>query len=207
LTVEGRSHSMRYAQNGRPGKERKRQMTEIRTKAWSDGRPITLDPFWTTVLTVKPKRVENSLGAGLRVEWLSAEGSPDSEWESMHVSCGGGFGSPWLTMTVTMRDGTSRDEVLDGRTLVQSWFEAVLAGGATPKQWWLAQFPVGTRVEVRRYDGDDEQIQPGTVESCTDEGVGVRRDPEPEQDTTIDPLYVWLDADMLIRRLRKETTE
>lgn len=94
-------------------------------------RRITLDAVMSTGRTVAfpRRRVESSIPAGLRMEWLSGEGPDGLEF---HMSAGAACGSPFLTV-VWQRGDDRREEVVDMRELLADWLDAIDADGPTPK--------------------------------------------------------------------------
>lgn len=104
-------------------------------KAYSNGRPLTLDPVLEREpLTVQPVRVESSLAAGFRVGWLDGEfddhGGGAGKFD---LTAGPGVGSPYLVLTVEHETLGTIEEVVDIRTVVEAWVKAAIAAGATPE--------------------------------------------------------------------------
>ena len=110
-------------------------------------RSITLDPLLEHDLTLTAKRVESALAAGLRMSWIT--GGNEDEGVEFDLSCGAGVGSPYMILSVT-KDGETRYEVADVRTMLQTWVNAVLKEPSPP--WWTGQYPVDAQVDV--YDHD-----------------------------------------------------
>lgn len=107
---------------------------EPRVSASSGGRPVTLDPVMDRgPLRVIPRRVENTMAAGFRVEWISGTGaSEDSEVDGFSLTCGAGVGGRYLILDIAMKDGTARSEIIDMAKMLEDWVKAAVAAGPSP---------------------------------------------------------------------------
>jgi hypothetical protein len=107
---------------------------EIRTRGAVDGRPITTDPIMKRKpLPLPVRRLENSLSCGLRVGWISGvDDNPAGRVRDFTVTTGAGVGSPWLILTITLRDGSTITEAVDMNDVVPKWVRAALAAGPSP---------------------------------------------------------------------------
>lgn len=100
------------------------------TKASTGGRRITLDPLMERApLEVHPVRVESSLPAGLRVEWMSGGDNAGTE---VDLTCGAGFGNPYLILVVKHPEHGTIEEIIDIGDLCSRWVQAAIDAGRTP---------------------------------------------------------------------------
>lgn len=95
----------------------------------SDGvRRLTLDPVMERApLTVQPVRVESSMPAGFRQEWLS--GSYDQDGETRGFVLMSGVGSPYLILSVDLDDGREVEEIVDMREVLRTWIDSAREAG------------------------------------------------------------------------------
>jgi len=108
---------------------------ELHVRAAVNGRRITLDPIMEREpLPLPVRRVENSIPCGFRMGWLDAEDDdPKSPVQEITLTAGAGCGSPWLVLTITMRDGSRIAEVVNMADVVPDWVAAALAAGPSPE--------------------------------------------------------------------------
>lgn len=95
---------------------------EIRVTASSGGRPLTLDPLAEHDVVMPARKVESSIAAGFRVDWVSG----DNDDVTFQLCAGAGFGSPYMVLTVKL-DGRDVQEVVDMRDVLPAWVNAVVA--------------------------------------------------------------------------------
>ena len=103
---------------------------EIRVRAASNGRPLTLEPIMPRgLLPIQPVRVESSIAAGFRSTWLSGE----NEEHEITLTSGAGWGSKWMMLTIKERaTGRTIEEVVDAEQMLLAWVDAALAAGPSP---------------------------------------------------------------------------
>lgn len=108
---------------------------EPRVAASSGGRQMTLDPVMDRQpLKVIPRRVESTIAAGFRVDWITGTGSQEGdEVDGFDLTCGAGVGGRYLILHVAMKDGTAIEEIVDMTQMVEQWVRAAVAAGPTPK--------------------------------------------------------------------------
>lgn len=106
-----------------------------RVTASINGRRVTLDSVMPREpLPLPVRRVETTLPAGLRSNWIDGEeDDPNGPVGHFSLTAGAGVGSPWLILSITLRDGSTISEVVDMRTVVSTWIAAALAAGPTPE--------------------------------------------------------------------------
>jgi hypothetical protein len=104
-------------------------------KAWVGGRRLTLDPVMEVVpMEIHPRRIESSIPCGFQAEWIDGEDNdPDSEVQDFNLSAGAGWGSAYMVLTVRMKDGPDRIEVVDVREFLPQWITRVIEAGPTPE--------------------------------------------------------------------------
>lgn len=95
---------------------------EIRVTAHSGSRRLSLDPLAEHDVVMHARKVESSIEAGFRVQWLSGE-SDDVKAE---LCAGAGFGSPYMTLSLDIGD-KHVEEVVDMRDVLPRWVDAVVA--------------------------------------------------------------------------------
>lgn len=104
---------------------------EIRTSATINGRRITLDPVMEREPLAMPvRRVENSMPAGFRVDWLNGK---SDDGVKIALTVGAGVGSPWMILRVDHPELGVIEEIVNVSDLTEVWVEAAIAAGATPK--------------------------------------------------------------------------
>lgn len=129
---------------------------------WSEtavgGRRITLDAVLEPHdVVLKARRVESSLSAGFRMDWLS--GSADGV--EVNLSCGAGCGSPYMVLSVSKDGDTVGEEIVDMRDVVQTWAASILAEPTGTRQ---SSYRPGDRVETSWVrDGGETEWLPGVV--------------------------------------------
>jgi hypothetical protein len=108
-----------------------RDSGELKTTASVGGRRLRLENLIEdiTPVQVAPRRVESSIEAGFRMEWLSGE---DDELGEVTLTSGAGCGSKWMVMSLKHPQLGSIEEVVDMTEFLQAWAEAAIARGATP---------------------------------------------------------------------------
>lgn len=107
----------------------------INVTAAVNGRKVTLDSVIDRApLQLPVRRVESSLAAGFRTDWLSgtASDSPDNVVE-FRLTSGAGVGSPYMTLVIDHPTLGTIEEVVDMRDALQVWMKSAIAAGATPK--------------------------------------------------------------------------
>lgn len=112
-------------------------------RQWDErGREITLDP----IIEVKPlefprRRVESTVPAGFRVDWMSGTTEYDGQTYRFEMTAGAGVGSPYLTLKVALvhphghpgpADEVIAHEVADMGEVCKAWVFAVLDGDGEP---------------------------------------------------------------------------
>lgn len=101
-------------------------------RASTNGRPMTLDPVMERESILLPVvRVESSMAAGWRMDWLSAS---TPEGVEITLTAGAGVGSPYLVLMITHPELGDIEEVVDMRVVVQDWVTAAISAGRTPTQ-------------------------------------------------------------------------
>jgi hypothetical protein len=70
-------------------------------------------------------RRDGGMGLGLRQSWVEIEGQ-EGKFIEADLSCGAGLGTPWLTLAMTLPDGTVIREVIDVRQVLPLWIGAIL---------------------------------------------------------------------------------
>lgn len=80
----------------------------------------------TEELTIQVHRTDGSppIFAGFRQVWMESEDETGGEYYA--VSCGAGFGSPYITIEVERANGTKVHEFIDFSEFVRSRIKAVL---------------------------------------------------------------------------------
>lgn len=107
-------------------------MGEIGVTAVSAGRRLTLEPVMPVeAIEIRPRRVESSIEAGFRVDWLTASGDDAGDCDLIELTAGAGVGSKWMCLHVKHPELGTIDEVVDMSEFVQTWVKAALARGAT----------------------------------------------------------------------------
>jgi len=108
---------------------------EQEVEASTGGRRITLNPLYErSPLVVAVRAVESTLPCGFRVGWMDGTGSEDSPVESFDLDCGAGVGSSWLSLDITMKDGTRIAEIINMREVLPAWVEAAVAAYDAQKE-------------------------------------------------------------------------
>jgi hypothetical protein len=107
---------------------------EIRVRASTGGRPITLEPLnEITDLVVPARRVESTIPCGF--QQVFGEGSigfADGE-VSFTLTSGAGWGNAWMTLSVERDGATYALECLDVNDLAKAWLARVERDGPTPR--------------------------------------------------------------------------
>lgn len=84
----------------------------------------------TATLTVPVATVPDSIHAGLRLEWVTAE-DPDSGLTATLTS-GAGCGSSYMTLAIERPHAPTIYETVDVRDFLPAWIEAALDRASTP---------------------------------------------------------------------------
>lgn len=97
-------------------------------------RQITLDPLMEREpLTIQPVRPESTIGCGFRMAWFTGEGSGEqAHITEFSIDTGAGLGTSYLTLSVTLDDGSHIEEYIDMRPVVEAWIKAAVEAGPTP---------------------------------------------------------------------------
>lgn len=96
---------------------------EIKVEASEGRRRLTLEPMLPVVpMEVEPRRVESLIPCGFRANWLTGEDAG----VTFELCSGAGFGNKWLTLEVTMPDGTRRKECIDMEKVTETWVTRIV---------------------------------------------------------------------------------